>query len=49
MKALIAVGVVAAGATLWYTKFASPADRSNTQCVVEMLTGYRMPGHYLRG
>jgi protein involved in ribonucleotide reduction len=49
MKGWIVVGVVAVGATVWYKKFASQADRSNTQCVVEMLTGYRMPGHYLRG
>lgn len=50
MKAvLIATGVVAVGGVVWYQKFASSADRSNVQHVVHVVTGYKLPGHYLRG
>lgn len=47
--ALIAVGTVATvavAATVWYQKFASPADRSNTKAAVNILTGIRLPGYY---
>lgn len=50
MKAAIiaasAVATVAIGATVWYQKFASPADRSNTKAAVNILTGIKLPGYY---
>lgn len=53
MKAAIiaasAVATVAVGSVVWYQKFASSSDRSNTQYLVHVITGYKLPGHYLRG
>lgn len=49
MKALIAVGVVAAGATIWYQKIASGAERSDARCIVKMFTGIRMKADPGRG
>lgn len=49
MKALIALGVVAAGTTIWYQKIATQANRSDARCLVKILTGIRMEADPGRG
>lgn len=49
MKGLIVAGAVAVAGVVWYQKFASLAERSDTRCAIKMLTGIRMKADPGRG
>lgn len=49
MKGLIVAGVVVTTAVVWYQKVASQANRSDTRCLVRMLSGIRMKADPGRG